>query len=109
MIVESDQSLRSGLVLSTEQIIEPRPATTVGHVDQIDAGHHLEQLAGNMASTPNAARRHIDLARIGLGVRDELGNRLGWNRWMDRHDKRLADDGCDRCDVADEIEIEFVI
>src|SRR5262245_49857928 len=28
---------------------------------------------------------------------------------MDRHDKRLADDGCDRCDVADEIEIEVVV
>jgi putative ABC transport system substrate-binding protein len=62
-----------------------------------------------MGRAPSAARRHIDLARIGLGVRDELGNRLGRDRWMDGHDKRLADDGCDRRDVADEIEIEFVV
>jgi hypothetical protein len=28
---------------------------------------------------------------------------------MDRHDKRLADDACDRRDVTDEMEIEFVV
>jgi tripartite-type tricarboxylate transporter receptor subunit TctC len=30
-----------------EQIGERRPATTIGHVGHIDAGHHLEQLAGH--------------------------------------------------------------
>ena len=58
----------------------------------------------------DAARRQIELARIGLGVGDELGNRLGRKRRIappctlgTRHDAR------DRRDVADEIEIELVV
>ena len=58
---------------------------------------------------PNAGRRHVDLARIGLGIGDELGNRLGRNRWIDHHDEGRADDARDRRDVADEIEIELVV
>ncbi len=58
---------------------------------------------------PDAGRRHVDLARIGLGVGDELGNGLGRNRWMYLHDVGRADDARDRRDVADEIEIELVV
>ena len=58
---------------------------------------------------PVAARRHIDLARIGLGVGDELGNRLGRNRWIHLHDVGHAHDARDRRDVAKKIEIELVI
>src|SRR6516225_11817923 len=61
-----------------------------------------------MARGTDAARRHADFARIGLGIGDELGDRRGWNRWID-HDLGKADDACDRCDVADEIEIELVV
>ena len=56
-----------------------------------------------------AGRRHVDLARIGLGVGDELGNGLGRNRWIDHHDNGNAADARDRRDVADEIEIELVV
>ena len=56
-----------------------------------------------------AGRRHVDLARIGLGIGDELGNRLGRNRWVDHHDEGTADDARDRRDVADEIVIEFLV
>src|SRR5262249_43829367 len=31
------------------------------------------------------------------------------NRRIHYHDIGKADDGCDRCDIADEIEIEFVV
>src|SRR5215475_4795650 len=58
---------------------------------------------------PVAARRHVDLARIGLGIGDELGNGLGWNRWMDLHDERRTGDARDRCDVTDEIKSELVV
>jgi hypothetical protein len=37
-------------------------------MNHIDAGHHLEQLASQMGHRAVASRRHIDLARIGLGV-----------------------------------------
>src|ERR1700746_4147026 len=62
-----------------------------------------------MGGGSDTARRHGDLARIGLGIGDELGNCLGWNRWMHHYDVRLAVNACDRRDVADEIETELVI
>ena len=52
---------------------------------------------------------HVDLARIGLGVGDELGNRLDRNRWIDHHDEGSAVDTRDRHDVADEIEAKIVV
>jgi hypothetical protein len=39
------------------------------------AGHYLEQLAGEMGSRPDAGRSHVDSARIGLGVGDDLAVR----------------------------------
>src|SRR5258705_13849865 len=60
-----------------------------------------------MQRGPVATRRHIDLARIGLGKGDELGNRFGRNRWMYLHDERYANYAGDRRDVADKIEIEL--
>src|SRR6266446_7090522 len=62
-----------------------------------------------MARGTDAARRHADLARIGLGIGDELGDRLGWNRWIDHHDLGKADDARDGRDVADKIEIELFV
>src|SRR5215470_7304102 len=62
-----------------------------------------------MGGSSDTARRHGDLARIGLGIGDELGNCFGRNRWMHRYDVRLPVNACDRRDVADEIETELVI
>src|SRR5215470_8914104 len=54
-------------------------------------------------------RRHVDLARIGIRIGDELGNCFGRNRWMHHDDVRLPADACDWRDVADEIETKLVI
>jgi hypothetical protein len=62
-----------------------------------------------MAWRPVAGRGHTDLARMRLGVGDELGNCLGWKRWIYHHDKGRAGNACDRRDVADEIEVERVV
>ena len=56
-----------------------------------------------------ASRGHVDLARIGFGVGDELGNGLGRNRWIHDHDTGLAADARDRRDVAKEIVIELIV
>ena len=56
-----------------------------------------------------APRGKIDLARIGLGVGNKLGNRLGRKRWIYHHDGGLAANARDRRDVANEIEIELVV
>jgi hypothetical protein len=78
-------------------------------VDQVDTGHHLEPFAEDMGHGPAAGRSHVDLARIGLGVGDELRDRLGWNGRIDHHDIGGAANARDRCYFADEIEIELLV
>src|SRR6516165_10229975 len=56
-----------------------------------------------------AARRHVDLAWVGLGIGDELGNRLRRNRWIHFHDKGDTGNARHRRSVADEIEIKFLV
>src|SRR5215831_13161451 len=62
-----------------------------------------------MAGNSDTGRGHTDLALIGLGIVDELGNRLGRKRWMYRYDVGLPVNAGDRRDVADEIETKLVI
>src|SRR5262245_15431519 len=54
-----------------------------------------------------AARAHADLADLGLGIGDELGNGRNWKRWVHLHDMGHADDAGNRCDVTDKIVVEF--
>ena len=95
--------------LPAEQVDERGSPAPIGYVHHVDAGHHLEQLADHMRAAPVARRGHVDLARIGLGVGDELGNGLSWNRWMNQHDVGLAADARDRCDVTNKVVIELVV
>ena len=81
----------------------------VRHMEQVDAGHHLEQLAGNMGEVAGAVRGHVDLARIGLGISDELGDGLRRERRRHHHDERRRADIADRRDIADEVEVEIVV
>ena len=62
-----------------------------------------------MLRAPDTARRHVDLTRIGLGISDELGNGLRWERRVYHQDPWAAVDARDRRDVADEIEVELVV
>jgi len=48
-------------------------------MQHVDADHRLEHLAGHVVGGADAARRHVDLARIGLGIGDELRAVLAWN------------------------------
>ncbi len=41
------------------------------HMNQVDARHHFEQLTRDMGDCTDAARCHVDLARVGLRVSDE--------------------------------------
>jgi hypothetical protein len=74
--------------LSAEQIRNVTAA--IRNVDQVGTGHHLELFAEQMGRGPAAGRSHVDLARIGIGVGDELRDRVGWNGWIDHHDIRGA-------------------
>ena len=65
------------LHLAAEQVGQHLALASIRHVHQIDAAHHLEQLGRHMGAVPVVRRRHVDLARIGLAVGDQFGNRLG--------------------------------
>src|SRR4029450_6510930 len=78
-------------------------------MNYVDAGHHLEQLARQMGGSSDTTRRHGELAGIGLGISDELGNRFGRNRRIYYHDEGEADDAGDWRDVAEKIEIELFV
>ena len=69
-------------------------------MEQVDAGHHLEQFAGDVSPSPTAGRRHVELARICLREGDKFGNRPGGQRRVHQHDVRLAHEARDRCDVG---------
>src|SRR5262249_52953904 len=49
------------------------------------------------------------IPRVGLGVGDELGHGLGWDRWINLQDEGEACDSPDGRDVPNEIEIEFLV
>ncbi len=66
-------------------------------------------IADETEKCAGARRRHVEFAGIGLGIGDELGNRLGRNRRVHHHDVGTSEDARDRRDVADKIEIELVV
>jgi hypothetical protein len=70
-------------------------------MDHVNTRHHLEQLTRHVERASGAARSHADLSRVGPGVSDELGNRVGWHRWIDHHDYGVLADARNRRDVPD--------
>ena len=86
-----------------------RPAA-IRHVNQVNPGHHLEQFSVQMRARPASRRAHIDLSRIGFGVRDEFGHGLWRERRIHHHGSwPAAVEGRDRRDVGDEIKAELFI
>jgi hypothetical protein len=62
-----------------------------------------------MGRGPIACRCHVDFARIGFGIGNELGNRLGRKRGVYLNENGLTDNAGDRRNVTDKIEIELVV
>src|SRR5262249_55276847 len=82
-------------------------ATTIRNMNHVSPSHHLEQFASNMWCRPNARRSEADLARVGLGISNEFGNRRRRERWIDRDNVGCESDARDWRNVLDEIEIKF--
>ena len=100
----SRQHVEHHLHLAAHQVGERRRAAPVGHVGQLGAGHHLEQFARQMHRGADAGRGHVDLARVGLGERDELGHGAGRHRLVHLHHVGGAHQTGDRRDVLEKIE-----
>jgi len=62
-----------------------------------------------MWSTPRPGRGHSDLSWIGLGIPDELGNRLCWKRWVDDQHAWRARDARDRRHLVNQIEAKLLV
>src|SRR5262245_3129469 len=62
-----DSAGEHDLHLPAEQIGQRGPAAAIRHMDHVDPGHHLEQLARYMWAASDANRRHVDFAWIRLG------------------------------------------
>ena len=75
----------------------------------VDAGQHLEQFARHVDRRSVAGRRHVELARIGLGVSDQFGDRLDRQRGVHHHDVGKANDAGDRLHLLHEIERQLVV
>src|SRR5262249_10384784 len=60
-----------------------------------------------MGRASDAARSHVDLARIGFGIGDEFGKGLGRERWRDHDNERSLADARDWRDVAHELKLRF--
>jgi hypothetical protein len=67
------------LHLPGDQVGNCRSGAAIWYVNHIDAGHCFEQLAGQVVRRSNAARPHVQLTGIGLGIGNKLGDRLDWN------------------------------
>src|SRR6266849_539082 len=95
--------------IPAEEIGQCGACAAIRHVNKIDAGRYLEKFAHQMAGRTDAGRCHCDLARIGLGVGDQLGHGFGRDLRIGQHDLRLPDQARDRRDVAEKHEAELVV
>jgi hypothetical protein len=97
------------LHLPAQHVGQRLRGTAIWQVNNVDTGHHLEQLSAHMDRRSVARRREIDLARIGLGISDKLRNGLSRNRWIYLHHVRKSDDAGHRRNVAKEIVVELAV
>ena len=97
------------LHLACQQSRESGSVAAIGHVNQVDASHHVEQFTGEMAHAADTSRPHVHLARVGLGVSDELGQRPCRDRKIGHQEEGDAHDPRGRRNVAAEIVGEIVV
>ena len=82
-------------------------STSIRNVRHVRACHHLEELAGGLMRAPVPAGRHIDFARILLGVGNQIGDRRYWERRVHHDDIVSANESGDRSNVACEVRARY--
>src|SRR5262249_22167343 len=103
------QSIKHYWNLPGEKVGKRWPAASVRYMLHVHASHGLEQLAVDMLRASGTTGRHVNLAGIRLGVRDELGKRLSRERRVDYQDAESGMRARDRRDIAQDIEIELIV
>ncbi len=64
------------LDVAADEIVDGGAAAAIGHVQDVDAGFLAQQLAGKVVRRADAGGAVVDLARIGPGIGDQLGDRM---------------------------------
>jgi len=107
---ESGRHGREGdLDLLAEQAQHDVGRALVGDMDVVDAGGEAERLGRQVGEAADAARTVVQLAGIGLGERDELGDRLGRRRRRHHHQRRDARQHGDRHEVLLGVVVELPV
>src|SRR3546814_5060423 len=78
-----------------------RPVSPVGNVDYVGSVHVLEDLAAHLRDPPDARRAEIQLARLLLGQRDQLLERVRGNGGMDGNGTDGHGHAADRLDILE--------
>ena len=84
--IDARQIVEQHIDLAGQQIGIDAGRAAIGHMHDVELGHELEQLARHVHRGAVAGRREGELAGIGLGVGDELGNGLHRQRRRHHHD-----------------------
>ena len=102
------EALRAGgeeqLHLSADRVGDRRRAAAIRHVQHLDAGHALEQRGAQMIGRAGPGRRIGDLAGIGLGVGDELRDRVRRHRRVHHHGVGHVGEQRDRREILHAVE-----
>ena len=76
------------LDVAGEQIVHRRRRRLVGHVRHLDAGQALQQLGAEMMHRAGPARAVVQPVRLGLGERDQVGDRFHRRIVVDHQEER---------------------
>ena len=95
--------------LAADRCDQRRTTAFIGHVQDLGLGQVLEQLGGDMQISADTGRGIIELARLLLRQRDELGHRFRRHRGMHHQHKRRRRQQGNRCEILDRVERHFFI
>src|SRR5262245_42024508 len=97
------------LHMTGDDVLQGRSGALVRHVDDLDLGLCLEQLAGEVRRSPVAAGREVQLARIRASERDQRGERMNRQRWMNHQHVGLRGDQADRSKIPFGIIVDLLV
>src|SRR5262249_24573429 len=104
------QRVENDLHLTADQVSKCLRTASIRHVQEVHAGHHLEQLAVDVLHAADTCRCHRDFSRVGLCVGDQLGNCLDRKVRINDDDGRTAtEDACHWRDVRGKVEVELLV
>ncbi len=97
------------LHLPADRVDDRRSAALVRHVHHVDAGLQLEELARDVRRRADADGRVVELARVRLGVRDQLLDAGDGNRRVDDEDLRNHRGEAHRHEIALDVERQLLV